>query len=522
MGEVGALRLVSVGPGAIDCITRMAIDAIKQSDVVIGYELYLNWIKPWLSDQEIIALPLTQERERAVRAIKLARAGRKVALVSGGDIGVYAMAALAFEELSEDDSFAVSVIPGITAANACASLLGAPLSHDFATLSLSDLLCSWTLIEDRARHMACADLCVALYNVQSRTRQDGVYKIIRIFLESKAPDTLCGVVKNAHRSDQSAQVTTLAKLLTRKFDMFTTIIIGNSHTKRKGKFIYTTRDLRQTSEQNSARVKSADSLAALPASAIWVFSGTSDGNDLAKQIANMGHPVVVSVASEYGAEAARLNCPGISVVSGRFGAEARKRHLEKACPRAIIDATHPYAASMSKQLMELSTDLRLYYLRFDRSSIYTPGDAEVCDTVEVAASRAMQFAERIFIATGSKDLDNILKLPGASEKVWFARVTPDAASIGQAVAAGIPHSRICAMQGPFSQQFNEALFRDWEIDCVITKDSGQAGGYQEKIMAARQLSIPVLVVRRPELQYPRVASDFDSVVKQLALAGGPK
>src|ERR1043166_9866108 len=136
----GTLHLISLGPGEIDLTPPMAEHALRESDAIVGYGLYLKAIAPWIDGKEIHSPPLTQERERAARAIELARAGRRVSLVSSGDIGVYAMAALAFELIEGNDTFEVRVIPGITAANSCAALLGSPLSHDFATLSLSDLL----------------------------------------------------------------------------------------------------------------------------------------------------------------------------------------------------------------------------------------------------------------------------------------------------------------------------------------------------------------------------------------------
>ena len=190
MRSSGKLYLVSVGPGSAELIPPLAETALRASEVIVGYELYLTWIRPWIDGKEIHAPALTHERERASLAIEQARNGRVVSLVSSGDIGVYGMAALVLEEMVEEDRFELAVIPGISAATSCASLLGSPLSHDFATLSLSDLLCPWDWIEHRARQLARADLVVALYNVQSKTRQEGVYRILRLFLEEKARDDL--------------------------------------------------------------------------------------------------------------------------------------------------------------------------------------------------------------------------------------------------------------------------------------------------------------------------------------------
>ncbi|PWT94692.1 MAG: precorrin-3B C(17)-methyltransferase [Candidatus Melainabacteria bacterium] len=510
MSEAG-LFLVSIGPGFIEHLTPMAAQALQESDAVVGYSLYFEWIKPLLNGQEIYSLPLTQERERARKALDLARKGKRVSLVSSGDVGVYAMASLVFEELKEMDPIEVCVVPGITAANACASLLGAPLSHDYATLSLSDLLCPWSTIEERARHLAEADLCMVLYNVQSRTRQAGIYKIIRILLEHKSANTICGVVRNAYREGQSVSTSTLSELLQQSFDMFTTIIVGNQYTKRKRHFIYTDRgysgNLESTVEEE------------IPKGAIWVFSGTSDGNELANRLVALGHTVVLSVATDYGAEMARRNCPGAYLFAGRIGWEARRNSLRNSSAAAIVDATHPYSVSMSEQLIELSQALNVPYLRFDRPSCLDERDVELCHTIEEATTRAIELGKRIFLATGSKDLSEFLKIAGATERMWFARVTPDNQSIAQAVAAGIPRNRICAMQGPFSQAFNESLWKEWQIDCLVTKDSGTAGGYEAKIGAARKLGIPILVIKRPVVQYPRVAYDFQSVANYLSPNG---
>ncbi|WP_339374109.1 precorrin-3B C(17)-methyltransferase [Methylogaea oryzae] len=190
--------------------------------------------------------------------------GKQAALVSSGDIGVYALATLAFDEMAEDDTFEVKVYPGVTAATACASLLGAPLSHDFATLSLSDLLCPWEWIEQRARAIAQADLACVLYNVQSQARQEGVYRILDILLEGKGPDTLCGVVRNAYRPEQSARICTLEELRQQRFDMLTSLVIGNRHTRRKRQWIYTPRGYHGWEQGVASSAISEPSQEALP------------------------------------------------------------------------------------------------------------------------------------------------------------------------------------------------------------------------------------------------------------------
>jgi precorrin-6x reductase len=507
----GVLNLVSVGPGFDDLIAPRAVAALQSSDVIVAYELYLRWIAPHVEGKEIHTPPLTQERERALLAIEKARGGATVSLISSGDIGIYAMAALAFEEMQEDDTYAVNVIPGITSANACASLLGSPLSHDFATLSLSDLLCPWDWIEHRARHIAQADLACVMYNVQSAGRQQGVYRVLQLMLESKAPHTLCGVVKNAYRPGQQVSIHRLDELPSLQFDMLTTIVVGNRFTKRKKGFIFTPRGYNDWSVGDTP-APAPD----LPQGAAWVFSGTSDGNALAHALADR-FPVVVSAATEHGGALAAS--PKLTVWAGRQGVEARRQALVASSARVLIDATHPYATLMSEQLVGLARELKIPYLRYERASDYQPADGVWRATPQLAAQTAIASGQRIFLATGSKDLATYLQAPGAADKQWFLRLTADPELIERAVALGVPRERICAMQGPFSAAFNEALWRDWQIDCVVTKDSGAAGGYGEKVAAARALGITLVVQGRPVLDYPRVAGSIDAVSAELRELG---
>ena len=493
----GTLYLVSVGPGAQALIPPLAQKTIQSSEAIVSYDLYLQWIRPWVEAKEIHTLPLTQERERAHKAIELARAGKQVSLISGGDIGIYAMATLAFELMEEADNFSIQVIPGITAANACASLLGAPLSHDFATLSLSDLLCPWEWIEQRATHLAQADLAVVFYNVQSQARQEGIYRILKIFLNHKPSTTWCGVVRNAYRDDQSVQIVPLQSLLQQKFDMHTSLIIGNRFTRKKSTFLYTPRGYGGWS---------AEAAETLPQNAVWVFSGTRDGNLLAAEIHQQGHRLIVSTATDYGKAVLEQNYPGIPAVSGRKGIEGRRQELKACGAKAILDATHPFADAISKQLIQLSQELHIPYLRFERLPVAPLPEAIICQSMEAAAQTAMGKGQRIFLATGSKGLTTFLNSTSSSRLQWFVRLTPNPTMIQQAVDLGIPRSHICAMQGPFSQAFNEALWQDWQIDCVVTKNSGAVGGVDAKGAASQRLGIPLIVVQPPVLHYPAVVT----------------
>ena len=390
-------------------------------------------------------------------------------------------------------------------------MLGSPLSHDFATLSLSDLLCPWDWVEQRARHIASADLACVLYNVQSAGRKQGVYRILRVMLEEKTPQTLCGVVRNAYRPGQQVDIYRLDELLDLQFDMLTTIVIGNRFTQRKRDRIFTPRGYNDWVTPTQQKPDQT-----LPDHAVWIFSGTSDGNDLAQKLVSEGYPIVVSAATTYGAEVAAKKCPGAVIWKGQAGIETRRKALVDNQAKVLIDATHPYADKISEQLIGLSHNLGLPYIRYERHSELDVDAITLCSSTTKAAEHAIKTGQRIFLSTGSKDLAAFLQAPGANDKQWFVRVTAEPDFIRKALELGIPQSNICAMQGPFSQDFNIALWRDWNIDCVVTKDSGAAGGYRAKADAAKELDIPLLVIQRPQIDYPIVCDSFDAVQQQLS------
>lgn len=511
----GKLNLVSVGPGFASLIPNLAREALEESDVVVGYDLYLRWIAPWIEGKEQHTPPLTQERERAQLALDFARAGRTVSLVSSGDIGIYAMATLAFDELLPTDTLELRVVPGISAANACASLLGAPLSHDYATLSLSDLLCPWEWIEKRASHIAQADLCAVFYNVQSKGRQEGVYRILDQMLEHKRPETVCGVVRNAYREDQTVSITTLGELRHQRFDMLTSLVIGNRFTARKTQpggreWMFTPRGYNNWAPEPEAGAAEPTP----PQGAVWVFAGTADGNALARSLISQGETVVLSVASEYGGEVAAKAVPGAFVYAGRRGVEARRQVLKGA--KAIVDATHPYAAVISPQLAGLGQELGVPYLRYERPGALEEGMDGVTfvNSTEEAAQAAQQAGERVFLATGSGGLKDFTTL-GAGVH-FFARVAPIASSLEAAHSAGIPTHNILAMLGPFSAEQNVSQWRHWGIQAVISKDSGEEGGATSKLQAARELGIPLIVLRRPRLNLPNTYSRPEDVLSAVA------
>jgi precorrin-3B C17-methyltransferase len=237
---------VGLGPGGLEDLTLRAKAALEAADCVVGYTRYVELVKPLISGKEVFSTGMTHEVERCEKAISLAREGKLVAVVSSGDSGIYGMAGLIFELLSGDNSVAVEVIPGVPAFVAASSLLGAPLMHDFASISLSDLLTDWTLIETRCELAAKADFVIALYNPKSSKRVEGLGKALEVIGRYRQGSTPVGIVRNASRKDEEVIVTTLkeAPSFAEKIDMLTILIIGNSSTFSEGGRLITPRGYR--------------------------------------------------------------------------------------------------------------------------------------------------------------------------------------------------------------------------------------------------------------------------------------
>ena len=231
----GRILLVGFGPGHPDHLTFRAHQAIGEAEVVIGYATYIALVADLLEGKEVIEKGMTEELDRCELALERARKGQVVALISSGDVGVYGMAGPTFEVLRQagwtpQGDVAVEVVPGVTALSACAALVGAPLTHDFASISLSDLLTPWEVIEKRLQAAAASDFVIALYNPKSGRRTEQIVRARDILLEHRRPDTPVALVKSAYRSAQNVVLTDLENMLEFKIGMLTTVLIGNSHT----------------------------------------------------------------------------------------------------------------------------------------------------------------------------------------------------------------------------------------------------------------------------------------------------
>ena len=228
---MGKVIVVGIGPGSYEDMTIRADRALQACDAIVGYGVYVDLVRERYPDKEFYATPMTQEAKRCALALTLAREGKTAALVCSGDSGIYGMAALVYELRGESGVPEIEVIPGLTAACSAAALLGAPLTHDFAVISLSDRLTPWETIEKRLIHAAQADLTIALYNPASRSRPEHLKRACGILLRTLPESRLCGIARNIGRAGESWRILTLGALEEAEADMFCTVIIGSAATK---------------------------------------------------------------------------------------------------------------------------------------------------------------------------------------------------------------------------------------------------------------------------------------------------
>ena len=226
------IYIVGMGPGTGEMMTPQADQALKNSDVIVGYPVYLKLLGDAYQEKEFLSTPMKQEVRRCEMCFEEAELGKTVSMVCSGDAGVYGMASLLYEMSEAHPSCKLEVIPGITAANSGAAALGAPLNHDYCVISLSDLMTPWELIERRLKAAAVGDFCMAIYNPSSRQRADYLMRACDILLKNGVePERACGYVENIGRDNTTCVACTLTELREREVNMFTTVFIGNSRTK---------------------------------------------------------------------------------------------------------------------------------------------------------------------------------------------------------------------------------------------------------------------------------------------------
>ena len=237
--------VVGLGPGNARFLTAQAQAALQAADVLCGYTVYIDLVRPLYPDKEVYTTGMTKEIDRCRWALETAQSGKTVALVCSGDAGVYGMASPLLELAQSYPAVTVEIVPGLTAALSGGAVLGAPLAHDFCVISLSDRLTPWAVIEKRLACAAAGDFSIALYNPSSRGRADYLQKAVRILLASgKDRQTVCGIVRSIGRAGETARLLPLAELENTPVDMFTTVFIGNAATRVLGGKMVTPRGYR--------------------------------------------------------------------------------------------------------------------------------------------------------------------------------------------------------------------------------------------------------------------------------------
>lgn len=224
------IYVTGLGPGAADQMTIRARKVLERCPVIIGYTVYIDLIRDEFPDKTYLSTPMRKEADRCRMAFAEAEKGQDVAMVCSGDAGIYGMAGLICEIGRDYPEIGIEIVPGITAASGGAAVLGAPLMHDFAVISLSDLLTPWEKIERRLDATAATDFVICLYNPSSRKRAGYLERACEIVLKHKKGDTVCGIVRNIGREGESCEILSLEQLREKKVDMFTTVFIGNSAT----------------------------------------------------------------------------------------------------------------------------------------------------------------------------------------------------------------------------------------------------------------------------------------------------
>ncbi len=239
------LYVVGIGPGNEKFLTKEARLVLESCDVICGYTVYVDLVKGYMTDKEWIATPMKREIERCKLAFDTAMEGKSVAMVCSGDAGVYALAGPILELSEQYEEVELEIVCGITAAVSGAAVLGAPLTHDFATISLSDLLTPLELIHKRIECAAMGDFSIVLYNPSSVKRGDYLRQACEIMLRYKEEDTICGIVRNIGREGQEKTILSLKELMDTKVDMFSTVFIGNSSTKKIRDYMVTPRGYKE-------------------------------------------------------------------------------------------------------------------------------------------------------------------------------------------------------------------------------------------------------------------------------------
>lgn len=554
------LTIAGIGPGSEDGMTVAVRRALEQAEQIVGYDLYVDLVRQFLPEKKYYSTPMRSEKERVEYAVRQAAAGMETVLICSGDPGVYGMASLAMDtadRLGLGETLEIRILPGVTAALSAAALAGSPFTCDFAVISLSDLMVPWSLIEQRLDAAARGDLAIALYNPGSRKRTGHLEKACRIISRYRDAGTVCAIVENIGRAGEKCRILTLEELAETTVGMTVTVLIGSSFTREMNGRMVTPRGYADEYERGSDQPGACGSdesdscgqQAPGARGSILLFGGTAEGRELAETALQEGFQVTVSVVSEYGeevleplirqesdrakkpaeisagADTSGINKSGVNhscadtsdadtsgrlrVVRGKMLPEQILEFMKTGAFDFVIDATHPYAASITGSVQRAAEQASLPYFRVLRE-LSVPGqqaaipespDRQYPDIISFSSmDQIIEYLNncggRVFFSTGSAGAAQYAKLKNAAERAVI-RILPSEEAISLCRKAGFRGKNLICMQGPFDQEMNEACFRFAEAEYLVTKSAGERGGFDAKIRAARALGMKILMLEPP-------------------------
>ncbi len=499
------LTVAGIGPGSEDGMTAAVRKALERADLIVGYDLYVDLVRRFIPQKAFYSTPMRSERERVEYAVQEAAAGKDTVLICSGDPGVYGMASLAMETAAEAGygrDMEIRVLPGVTAALGAAALAGAPLTCDFAVISLSDLMVPRALIRKRLEAAAQGDFVIVLYNPGSKKRKDQLAEACGIIARCRGWDTVCAIAENIGREGETCRLLTLKELSETQAGMTATVLIGNRFTRELNGRMVTPRGYSGEYENRGA-------------GSILLFGGTTEGRIIAEMALQEGFHVTVSVATEYGKDVlesgvgesileAGVPEERLQILNGRMPPEQILEKLLSGAYDHVVDATHPYAAHITDSIRQAAEQAGVPYIRVNRDvSAETvdecrsePGDILYFRSMEQIIDYLDQKDGRVFFASGSSGAPLYARMNNAAERSVI-RILPSEEAIAACRAAGFRGRNLMCMQGPFDQAVNEACFRFAKADYLVTKTSGGPGGFEAKIRAARSLGITILALEPP-------------------------
>jgi cobalt-precorrin 5A hydrolase/precorrin-3B C17-methyltransferase len=489
----GELAIVGIGPGDARFVTVEAKAAIGYSEVIVGYGLYVDLLpEPWKRGKIVERYGMGEEEARVSSAMSYAASGYRVAVVSGGDASLFGMASLCLSMLPDILSpESVRVIPGITAAQAAGAMAGAPYSNGLALVSLSDYLQPWRDVERSLEGARESGMTVAVYNPVSRGLPEKLGALRRIFAGRRVL-----LARDAGRPGESMREIPIGELSDDLIDMRTVILILSPGARER---YLGTRKLwiearGYESEMPTAQIPSA------PLGQFLALGGTTEGREAASHLMENGYSVSVSVTREAGASAVP---EGAKVLLGERDSAAWVRLLgDPVCAAGllgVVDATHPFAVDASFEIASACAQTGVPLCRFARKT-ELPDEAVTVENMERAVLKAIELTfgdDVVFLAIGTNELDFVIPRLRETGRRVLVRMLPTAESMRQAERAGLSPREIVAMWGAGNAGFNEALCRDKNVRCIVSRESGPQGGVADKAEAARRIGIPLVLVARP-------------------------